>query len=149
MLTPTERSIRSTVGAHISWANTENRTARTEPGRRAFNDRFLTEVDPEGVLPEAERAKRAANARKAYFAQLALKSAKSRRRAKEARAEAAMLEQVADDADAELSPQACSHKGAPPPGDAPTVEPGENTAPAQDRKTVVQSHLAEVDGGAA
>ena len=35
-------------------------------------------VDPEGVLPEAERAIRAAHARKAYFTALALRSARVR-----------------------------------------------------------------------
>jgi hypothetical protein len=42
--------------------------------------RFEREVDPEGVLPPHERAKRAENAKAAYFKRLALKSAKARRR---------------------------------------------------------------------
>ncbi|MCW2660136.1 MAG: hypothetical protein JWP83_1288 [Mycobacterium sp.] len=33
------------IGAYISWANTENRTARTEPARRAMLDKFEHEVD--------------------------------------------------------------------------------------------------------
>lgn len=102
MLTPTERSLRGAIGAHVSWSQTEDRTARTANGRRAFEQRFEDEVDPERKLPPAERAKRAESARRAYYQRLALKSAKSRRRAKEARAEAAVLEQVADAADAEL-----------------------------------------------
>lgn len=102
MLTPTERSIRGAIGAHISWSRTEDRTSRTANGRRAFEQRFEDEVDPLGKLSPAERAKRAESARRAYFQQLALKSAKSRRRAKEARAEAEMLDQAADAADAEL-----------------------------------------------
>jgi hypothetical protein len=67
------------LGAHKSWANTENPTARTAPGRRAFLERFEREVDPDGVLPAAERARRAEHARKAYFTALALRSAKARR----------------------------------------------------------------------
>ena len=43
-------------------------------------------VDPEGVLPEAERIRRAEHARKAYFTRLALKSAQARRRKREANA---------------------------------------------------------------
>jgi hypothetical protein len=43
-------------------------------------ERFYDEVDPERVLPEAERELRAQSARKAYFSRLAMKSAKARRR---------------------------------------------------------------------
>ncbi len=50
-------------------------------GRKAFLDRFERQVDPDGVLPAEERARRADHARKGYFAALALKSAKARRRA--------------------------------------------------------------------
>lgn len=78
-LTPAERRLAGEIGAHQSWAHTEDRSARTAPARKAALDRFEREVDPEGVLPPAERAKRAENARKAYFARLALKSAQARR----------------------------------------------------------------------
>jgi len=47
--------------------------------------RFIDEVDPGRVLPEADRLRRAESARKAYFASLALKSAKARRARAEAR----------------------------------------------------------------
>jgi hypothetical protein len=43
-------------------------------------DRFAKQVDPDGVLPPEERAKRADSARRAYFLGLAAKSAKARRR---------------------------------------------------------------------
>jgi hypothetical protein len=52
----------------------------TEPARRAFMDRFEREVDPDGILSQAERTKRADHARKAYFLDLALKSARARRK---------------------------------------------------------------------
>lgn len=78
-LTPSERSLRAEAAAHTSWANTEDRSARTAPARRALLNKFEKQVDPAGLLPSAERAKRAENARRAYFAALALKSAKSRR----------------------------------------------------------------------
>ena len=42
--------------------------------------RFEREVHPDNVLPPHERAKRAENARSAYYKRLALKSAKARRR---------------------------------------------------------------------
>ena len=79
-LTPAERSLRSQIAAHKSWAHTPDRAARTSNARRAMLDKFEREVDPEGQLAPAERAKRAENARKAYFARLALKSAQARRR---------------------------------------------------------------------
>ena len=68
------------IGAHESWARTEDRTARTANARRAFLDRFEREVDPDGKLPPAERAQRAEHAKQAYFSRLALASAKARRR---------------------------------------------------------------------
>jgi hypothetical protein len=63
-----------------SWARTTDPSARTEPARRALLDRFEREVDPDGVLSPAERARRAGHARKAYFTRLALRSAQARRR---------------------------------------------------------------------
>ena len=59
------------LGAHISWANTTNRTARTAPARAALDQRFLDEADGDPV--------RAAHLRKAYYQRLALKSAQARR----------------------------------------------------------------------
>ena len=79
-LTPTERSLRAQIAAHESWAHTEDRSARTANARKAMLDKFETQVDPEGILPPAERARRAEHARKAHFQRLALKSARARRR---------------------------------------------------------------------
>ena len=53
--------------------------AVTESDRRAFNQRFLDEVDPERRLPERERLRRADAARRAYFTRLAYLSARKRR----------------------------------------------------------------------
>jgi hypothetical protein len=75
-----ERRLRAQIGAHKSWAQTENRSARTLPARLALLDKFERQVDPEGKLLPAERAKRAENARKAFYVQLALKSVQARRR---------------------------------------------------------------------
>ncbi|MGH9122191.1 MAG: hypothetical protein ACRDYC_09645 [Acidimicrobiales bacterium] len=52
----------------------------TAEARRVFDGRFLTQVDPDGRLPEGERTRRAESARKAYFVSLAAKSARARRR---------------------------------------------------------------------
>jgi hypothetical protein len=82
-LSPTERKLVAELAAHESWARTPDRSARTRNARAKFDERFEREVDPEGVLPPAERAKRAESARKAYFARLAFKSAKARRARKD------------------------------------------------------------------
>lgn len=87
--------MRGALGAHISWANTEDRSARTSHGREAFEAKFLVEADGD--------PQRAESLRKAYFTRLALKSARSRRRAKEARQQAVSFEQEAAEAADELS----------------------------------------------
>lgn len=76
-----DRSLIARLAAHESWARTTDPSARTEPARRALLDRFEREVDPDGVLSPAERARRAGHARKAYFTRLALRSAQARRKA--------------------------------------------------------------------
>lgn len=81
--TPTERRLAAQKAAHAMHATHDSRRT-SEAGRRAFLDRFEREVDPDGALPEAERARRAEHARKAYFAGLALKSASARRKRREA-----------------------------------------------------------------
>ncbi|HSZ90154.1 MAG TPA: hypothetical protein VK822_12360 [Acetobacteraceae bacterium] len=79
-LTPAERTLRAQIAAHESWARTEDPSARTANARKAMLDKFERQVDPEGILPPAERAVRAEHARKAHFKRLALKSARVRRR---------------------------------------------------------------------
>jgi hypothetical protein len=101
--TSTEHVLRGRLGAHQSWARTEDRAARTAPARKGFNDRFEREVDPDKKLAPAERARRAEHARKAYFTRLALKSVRARRKAAEACAAIPKLEAEADTADAELN----------------------------------------------
>lgn len=78
---PSERRLIARAAAHQSWAATPNRTARTATARPAFLAKFEDQVDPDRVLAAEERAKRATNARKAYFADLARKSAAARRSA--------------------------------------------------------------------
>lgn len=77
-LTPEQRTLRSRMAAHHSWARTADRAERTRPAREAFLRRFEEQVDPKGTLPLAERMRRAEQARKAHFAQLALRSSRAR-----------------------------------------------------------------------
>ena len=79
MLSPAEAARRGRIGAHILHARHDSREL-TAKAREAFLRRFLDEVDPDRVLPEAERRRRADHARKAYFARLALASARARSR---------------------------------------------------------------------
>ncbi len=96
-------SLRGKMGAHTSWANTSNPTARTAPARAASFARFVAEIDPDHKLPDSERERRAEHLHRAHMSALALKSVASRRKAVEARRRAAELISDADDADAELS----------------------------------------------
>jgi hypothetical protein len=74
-----DRALIARLAAHVKWAQCEDRTAATAIARKAFADRFELEVDPDGTLDPAERATRAASAKKAYFTRLALRSAQVRR----------------------------------------------------------------------
>jgi len=65
------RSQTGRLGAHVSWANTKDRTARTAPARAALDQKFLDQADGDPV--------RASHLRKAYFQRLSLKSAQARR----------------------------------------------------------------------
>ena len=78
-MTSTERTLRGRIGALSLHAQGKTNTG---PARAKFLARFDAEVDPDGVLPEAERSKRAEQARKLYFTRLALKSAETRRKNK-------------------------------------------------------------------
>ncbi len=78
-LSPSERSLRARLAAHSLHARVDP-SAHTAPARAAFLAKFEAEVDPDGILPEVERKRRAEHARKAYFARLALASAKARRK---------------------------------------------------------------------
>ena len=72
-----ERTLAGRIGAFSLHAQGGT---NTKPARAAFLARFEKQVDPNGVLSITERIRRAAAARKAHFARMALKSAKARRR---------------------------------------------------------------------
>lgn len=78
-MTPQERTLRAQLAAHTLHAHVEDPAAHTRPAREAFERRFLDEVDPDRVLSETERQRRAAHARAAYFKRLALAGVKARR----------------------------------------------------------------------
>lgn len=72
------RSLNARAGALESWSRTADRTARTAAARQAFREKFERQVDPEGILAPADRARRAEQARKAYYARLAAASVAAR-----------------------------------------------------------------------
>ncbi len=73
-----ERRLAAQVAVHTSWANTTDRTARAMHGVEARWRRYEARVDPDGVLPPAERHRRAEHLMRAEMARLALASAKAR-----------------------------------------------------------------------
>jgi len=64
------RRIAAQIAANTRWAREKDRTAATEKAREAFFERFIREVDPDGLLPSDERQKRANNALRAHMARL-------------------------------------------------------------------------------
>jgi hypothetical protein len=76
---PSEMALRGRIGAYTTHARHDPKQT-TAKARETFLARFERDVDPDGVLPEGERLRRAESARKAYFARLAHASAKARRK---------------------------------------------------------------------
>lgn len=66
-----EATLAARALAHRHWAKVEDRTARTAPGRAAAEQRFLDQAGGDPV--------RAESLRKAFYAELALKSVRARR----------------------------------------------------------------------
>jgi len=76
--TPSERSQLSRSAALTRWAH-EDTTSGTAKARAGFRSKFEREVDPDGVLPPAERAIRAERLKKAHMGRLGVISAQKRR----------------------------------------------------------------------
>lgn len=74
MATESERRLIGRIAAEQSWANTNDRSARTAPGRAALAAKFLKEAGGDPV--------KAGHLRRAFYARLALKSAQARRKAR-------------------------------------------------------------------
>lgn len=77
-MTKAQRVLRAKMGAHALHARVEDPQAHTKPAHDAFMARFEKEADPDGVLPEEERQRRAGHLRSAYMARLAYASSKAR-----------------------------------------------------------------------
>jgi hypothetical protein len=80
-LTPEQRVLRSRIGGLAKSAKFDPREA-TEPARVGWRAKWLREADPDGVLPDAERERRADALMRAHMSRLALsrstKAAKQR-----------------------------------------------------------------------
>jgi hypothetical protein len=79
---PSDVSMRQRIAALRRWSQ-EDGIAGTAAARAAGPGRlpyWEAHVDPDSELPPDERARRAERAKKAYFVELALKSARARRR---------------------------------------------------------------------
>lgn len=74
-LTPEQRSMRARIAAHALHAQGKT---NVKAAHAALWERFEKEADPEGVLPPAERAKRAEHLRKLYYTKLAYKASRAR-----------------------------------------------------------------------
>jgi hypothetical protein len=79
---PTERALQAQLAANLRWSREDPKAPDAAPARAraGLEAKFLREADPDGVLPEPERQRRAALIRTAYYQRLALASLKARRR---------------------------------------------------------------------
>lgn len=77
-LSPAERSLQASIGGYAMHAQNDSRVT-SAPARAAAEKRFLDQVDPDRVLPEAERLRRAECAKKAHYTRMAYLSARARR----------------------------------------------------------------------
>lgn len=77
MSSSAETTLRARLGAHTLHSRYDSREL-TAPARAAFMASFAAAVDPDGMLPEAERARRADHAKRAHFTRMALLSARAR-----------------------------------------------------------------------
>ena len=90
-LTPTQQRLANQAAALERWAHTPKaeREANGRRGQAGLLARFEREVDPDGTLPAAERARRANRKRKAHMARLAKASSQARTAKKGGGADAA------------------------------------------------------------
>jgi hypothetical protein len=76
-MTPAERRARASIAANIRWAH-EDPTHNAVRGQAGLRARFERDVDPDGTLSPAERAKRAERLHRAHITRLAEASRKAR-----------------------------------------------------------------------
>ena len=81
-LTPEQRRLRASLGAHTSWANTKDRRARTAAAREARWQRYITRArEIQGAdASEDVVAAAAEHLRRADLQRMALESARARRK---------------------------------------------------------------------
>lgn len=86
MLSPEEKRLRASTAAHVSWARTPDRSARTAAARAAKDQKYLDQAralaPPEATAEDI--ARRAEHLRLADLKRMALKSAQARRKGKAA-----------------------------------------------------------------
>lgn len=82
-LTAVQRSMSARAAAHARWARmTDAERDRFRADARArLLDRWERQVDPDGVMDPAERARRAASVRKEHMTRMALASSRKRQKA--------------------------------------------------------------------
>ena len=71
---------RTTIGEIGAAALHAQGKTNTGPATKAAMSRFEREVDPDGILPPEERAKRAAHAKRLHYMKLGMKSGIARRK---------------------------------------------------------------------
>lgn len=79
MSTAADRRQVARIAANSRWAQTQDRSAATQPARDGLLRKFEDQVDPDRRLSPTERAKRAESAKRAHYQRLARKSAQVRR----------------------------------------------------------------------
>ena len=90
-LTAEQRTLRARNAALTRWSK-EHPSEQGRVGQAGLLAKFEAEVDPDGVLPAAERLRRAEALRRAHMTLLALKSSRARGRRKAGRQNAAVRE---------------------------------------------------------
>jgi hypothetical protein len=83
MAAQTDRQVNGRIGALESWSRTTDRPARTAKARAASPSQvayWLTRVDPDAVMSDADRLKAAKNAQRAHMLRLAKASAEARKK---------------------------------------------------------------------
>jgi hypothetical protein len=76
-LSPEQRTLRASIAANTRWSREDPKLALAQV-REGYRKKWLDQVDPDRVLPEDERNRRARAAERAHMQALALKSSKAR-----------------------------------------------------------------------
>lgn len=75
----TDRALAARIAAHTRWAMEPDRKQATSPARKGLDAKWAREVDPDGLLPPDELARRVDSLRRAHMTRMALASARARR----------------------------------------------------------------------